>query len=261
MTDASTKPERGFFARLLRGLVHWLLPIHTEYEGGQKVLVYTSFPKAFYFYLLWLPGFVVLALNHWGLLADTAVFWWMFGFAFLAYIVIAEDTGPMGFTILVLASVTSYFLYVNGWLDWAGAPQLARTINEQKFTQDPAMLRVLNTTVLIVWFAVYLFAVTWKKRELTSLRRSKLRPPLGRRPIPIVGRIVDNKVRDVFELVLGFGSYDVEISHPGGKTIEVDKNCVGLAFRLGTFVDIISSIPTREEEEVAAGEGGEGAVE
>ena len=30
---------------------------------------------------------------------------------------------------------------------------------------------------------------------ISSLRRAKLRPPLGRRPLPIVGRVVDNKVR------------------------------------------------------------------
>jgi hypothetical protein len=61
----------------------------------------------------------------------------------------------------------------------------------------------------------------------------------------------------VFELVFGFGAYDVEVSYPGGRTLEVDKNCVGLAFRLKTFNDIISHIPTREEEDVAAADVGE----
>lgn len=261
MTEAHEHHERGFLARVLRALLHWLMPIYTEHVGGQKMLVYTSFPKAFYFYLVWLPGFVVLGLNHTGVLADTAVIWWMFGFAVVAYLVIAEDTGPTGFLILGLGGLTSYFLYANGWLDWAGAHKLAATLGKQQFTQDPAALLVMNSFLFVVWVAVYLFAVTWNKRELSSLRRSKLRPPLGRRPLPIVGRVVDNKVRDVFELVLGFGAYDVEISYSGGKTIEVDKNCVGLAFRLSTFIDIISSIPTREEDDVAATEAGEGLVD
>ena len=260
MTDATPQqPERGASAGFVQGLLHWLLPIYTTQAGGQRVLVYTSFPKAFYFYLVWLPGFVVLALERSGVLAGTAVVWWMFGFAVITYLVIAEDTSPMGFALLVLTSITGFLLYQSGWLDWAGAQALASAVKQQEFTQDPATLAVLNTFVFVVWVAVYLFAVTWKKRELSSLRRSKLRPPLGRRPLPIVGRVVDNRVRDVFELVLGFGAYDVEISYSGGKPIDVDKNCVGLGFRLSAFIDIISSIPTREEEVVAA--ASEDAVE
>lgn len=260
MNAASKQSERGIFAHMMYGLIFWLLPIYTRQVGGQQVLVYTSFPKAFYFYLVWLPGFIVLGLNRAGVLADTSVIWWMFAFCVLAYLVIAEDTGPMGFALLVLTTLSGYFLYTNGWLDWLGVQHLANVLRELSFELDPATLWVLNLTLLFVWFGVYLFAVTWNKRELSSLRRSKLRPPLGRRPLPIVGRVVDNKVRDVFELVFGFGAYDVEISHPGGKTIEVDKNCVGLALRLATFVDIIGSIPTREEAEVAAADGGEGVA-
>ena len=58
----------------------------------------------------------------------------------------------------------------------------------------------------------------------------------------------------LFELIFGFGAYDVEISYANGKTIDVDKNCVGLALKLKVFSDIISRIPTREEEAAVAAE-------
>jgi len=191
---------------------------------------------------------------------DTQLVWWMFGFCTLAYLVIAEDTSPMGFAILVLAIVSGLVLFFNGYLDWLGAQHLASALRSISMKLDPSTLTVLNTSLLIVWLIVYLFSVTWKKRELASLRRSKMRPPLGRRPMPIVGRVVDNRVRDVFELILGFGAYDVEISYPGGKTIDVDRNCVGLAVKLKLFTDIISRIPTREEEGAVAAEEEEGVV-
>lgn len=246
MTRESEQSGRAPLGRFWR----WLLPVHTAEVGGQDVLVYTSFPKAFYFYLVWLPGFVILGLSQIGVLSDTAVVWWMFGFTLLAYLVIAEDTGPMGFALLALSVISATVLYKAGWLDWLGAHKLAQALEKLTFALDPKTLLVLNTGTAVVWLLVYLYSVTWRKRELSSLRRSKLRPPLGRRPLPIVGRVVDNKVRDVFELIFGFGAYDVEISYPGGRTIEVDKNCVGLATKLRTFNDIISHIPTREEEEV-----------
>lgn len=244
----STSESASTLPRALR----WILPVYEDRVGGQRVLIYTSFPKAFYFYLVWLPGFLMLGLNGLGLIPDTQLVWWMFGFCTLAYLVIAEDTGPMGFAILVLSVVTSLILFFNGYLDWLGAQHLVSALKKISLTLDPATLMVLNTSLLLVWLVMYVFSVTWKKRELASLRRAKLRPPLGRRPLPIVGRVVDNKIRDVFELILGFGAYDVEISYPGGKTIEVDKNCVGLAFKLKLFTDIISRIPTREEEAAAA---------
>ena len=232
-------------------ITRWLLPVYTDEVGGQRVLVYTSFPKAFYFYLIWLPGFLVLGLNQMEVLSDTAVVWWMFGFSLLTYLVIAEDTGPMGFAVLA-ASVTSFWvLFSGGFFDWLGAQQLKSALDNLTLSLDPATLMVLNVMLLLVWCTVYLFAVIWRKRELASLRRAKLRPPLGRKPVPIVGRVVDNKVRDVFELIFGFGAYDVEISYANGKTIDVDKNCVGLALKLRDFTDIISRIPTREEEEGA----------
>jgi len=236
----------------LPAVIRWILPVYSARIGGQHVLVYTSFPKAFYFYLVWLPGFIVLGLNGLDLVPDTQLMWWMFGFGTLAYMVIAEDTGPMGFAILILSILTSLVLYFNGYLDWFGAEHLVNALQKISLTLDPATLLVLNTSLLLVWLLVYFYSVTWKKRELASLRRAKLRPPLGRRPLPIIGRVVDNKVRDVFELILGFGAYDVEISFPGGRTIEVDKNCVGLALKLRLFTDIISRIPTREEEAAAS---------
>jgi hypothetical protein len=251
MTNDSPETEEK---RSLPGILRWLLPVYSDRIGGQNVLVYTSFPKAFYFYLVWLPGFVILGLNQMNLVPDTQLMWWMFGFFTLTYMVIAEDTSPMGFAILILSIATCLILFFNGYLDWLGAQKLVDALKRISLTLDPATLLVLNTSLLLVWIAVYLFSVTWKKRELASLRRSKLRPPLGRRPLPIVGRVVDNKVRDVFELILGFGAYDVEISYPGGRTIEVDKNCVGLALRLRKFTDIISRIPTREEESAVAEE-------
>ncbi len=229
-------------------ITRWLLPVYTDAIGGQRILVYTSFPKAFYFYLVWLPGFFVLGLNQVGMLSDTAVVWWMFGFCLLAYLVIAEDTGPMGFAMMITTVITFGVLFQNGFFDWLGAQKLKSALDNLTLSLDPNTLLVLNTMLLLVWCAVYLFAVIWKKRELASLRRAKLRPPLGRKPVPIVGRVVDNKVRDVFELIFGFGAYDVEISYANGKTIDIDKNCVGLALRLKVFTDIISRIPTREEE-------------
>ncbi len=238
--------------RLLRGLLHWILPVYATETGGQRVLVYTSFPKAFYFYLVWLPGFVLLALNSLGVLPDTQVIWWMFGFGFVAYLVIAEDTSPLGFVILLLSFITFLVLFHGGYLAWAGVDGLVQALRRVSFAMDPKTLLALNTGLLFVWIVVYVFSVTWKKRELSSLRRSKLRPPLGRRPLPIIGRVVDNKVRDVFELILGFGAYDVEIAQAGGKVIEVDRNCVGLGTKLRLFSDIISHIPTREEAEAHA---------
>ena len=235
-------------------ITRWLFPVYTDEIGGQRVLVYTSFPKAFYFYLIWLPGFVILTLNRFGALSDTAVVWWMFAFCVLAYLVIAEDTGPMGFLVMTTTIVSSVILFKNGYFDWLGAHHLVGALEKLTFALDPKTLLVLNTGLLLVWMVVYLFSVVWKKRELASLRRAKLRPPLGRRPLPIIGRVVDNKVRDVFELILGFGAYDVEISSAKGETIDVDKNCVGLGFKLRTFTDIISRIPTREEEESAIDE-------
>jgi hypothetical protein len=249
--------EPSAVARFLKAVFRWLLPVSTDVVGGQRVLLYTSFPKAFYFYLIWLPGFLVLALNRMGVISDTQVIWWMFAFCFIAYLVIAEDTGPKSFLILLLSMVTAVVLYKGGWLDWTGLPKLVGALGRIQQTLDPATVTILNTALLAIWVIVYLFAVTWKKRELSSLRRAKLRPPLGRRPLPIVGRVVDNRVRDVFELFFGFGAYDVEISSPGGRTIDVDKNCVGLALRLREFNDIISHIPTREEEDVAAADAGD----
>ncbi len=237
-------------------ITRWFLPIYTDEVGGQRVLVYTSFPKAFYFYLVWLPGFLVLGLNQMEVLSDTGVVWWMFGFSLLAYLVIAEDTGPMGFAVMA-ASVTSFWVLLsNGFFDFLGAQKLQAALDKMTLSLDPATLMVLNVMLLMVWSAVYLFAVIWRKRELASLRRAKLRPPLGRKPVPIVGRVVDNKIRDVFELIFGFGAYDVEISYANGKTIDVDKNCVGLALKLKDFTDIISRIPTREEEESAIDDAG-----
>ena len=247
MTPTEPRKRPGPVGRAFRALYEWIVPVRLDSVGGQRVLVYTSFPKAFYFYLLWLPGFVVLGLNAAGYLGDAAVVWWMFAFAVLTYLVIAEDTGPMGFLVLVLAGVTSVVLYSAGWLDWAGAQRAAEELRDLRLALDPGTLLALNCVLFVAWALIYLFAVTWKKRELSSLRRAKLRPPLGRKPLPIVGRVVDNQVRDVFELIFGFGSYDVEISYPGGKTIEVDKNCVGLALKLREFSDLISKIPTREE--------------
>jgi hypothetical protein len=249
MTEETPEPEA---AKSFPLPIRWLLPVYEDRVGGQRVLIYTSFPKAFYFYLVWLPGFLLLGLNGLGVVPDTQLVWWMFGFCTLAYLVIAEDTGPMGFAILSLSVISTLVLFLNGYLDWLGAGLLVEALRKISLTLDPATLMVLNTSLLLVWLVVYLFSVTWKKRELASLRRAKLRPPLGRRPLPIVGRVVDNKIRDVFELILGFGAYDVEISYPGGKTIEVDKNCVGLALKLRLFTDIISRIPTREEEAAAA---------
>ncbi|MEW6073388.1 MAG: hypothetical protein AB1726_12460 [Planctomycetota bacterium] len=243
--------------RPLPWLLRWLLPVYADRVGGQSVLVYTSFPKAFYFYLVWLPGFVVLGLNQMAVVPDTQLLWWMFGFCVLTYLVIAEDTSPMGFALVVLSVVTALVLYFTGTLDWLGADRVVTALKRISMTLDPPTLLVLNTFLLAVWVVVCLFALTWKKRELASLRRAKLRPPLGRRPLPIVGRVVDNKVRDVFELILGFGAYDVEISYPGGQTIEIDKNCVGLALKLRLFNDIISRIPTIEEEAAAAEDVGE----
>jgi hypothetical protein len=160
----------------------------------------------------------------------------------------------MGFAMLISALVTFGVLFQNGFFDWLGAQKLKSALDNLTLSLDPSTLLVLNTLLLLVWCAVYLFAVIWKKRELASLRRAKLRPPLGRKPVPIVGRVVDNKVRDVFELIFGFGAYDVEISYANGKTIDVDKNCVGLALKLKVFSDIISRIPTREEEAAVAAE-------
>ncbi len=236
----------------LPAFLRWILPVYQDYQGGQRVLIYTSFPKAFYFYLVWLPGFIILALNGMGEVSDSGVVWWMFGFAVLGYLVIAEDTGPMGFAILAMSIVTGLVLFFNGFLHWTGIDALVEVLKKLTLSLDPSTLMVLNTGLLVVWSFVYMFAVTWKKRELASLRRAKMRPPLGRRAMPIVGRIVDNKVRDVFELILGFGAYDVEIAYPGGKTIDVDKNCVGLGIKLRLFTVIISRIPTREEEGAAA---------
>jgi len=237
-------------------ITRWLLPVYTDDVGGQRVLVYTSFPKAFYFYLVWLPGFIVLGLNQMEILTDTGLVWWMFGFSLLAYLVIAEDTGPMGFAVMMTSFVAFWVLYSGGYFDFLGARHLEKALNSLTLSLDPNTLMVLNVLLLVVWCLVYVFACIWRKRELASLRRAKLRPPLGRKPVPIVGRVVDNKVRDVFELIFGFGAYDVEISYANGKTIDVDKNCVCLALKLRDFTDIISRIPTREEEESAMDEGG-----
>lgn len=256
-TPREPSEPSSFFARFVKALLRWLLPVSTEMAGGQRVLIYTSFPKAFYFYLVWLPGFLVLALNRMDVISDTQVIWWMFAFCVIAYLVIAEDTGPTSFLVLFLTVVTGVVLYKSGWLDWTGLPKLVGALGRIQQTLDPATVTILNTALLGVWIVVYLFAVTWKKRELSSLRRAKLRPPLGRRPLPIVGRVIDNKVRDVFELFFGFGAYDVEISYPGGRTLDIDKNCVGLALKLRDFNDIISHIPTREEEDAAAADAGE----
>lgn len=251
MAEVNTNPGPGLVARLFGAVLRWLMPVYSSSVGGQRVLIYTSFPKAFYFYLIWLPGFAVLGLNALGVLPDTQVIWWMFGFGFVCYLVIAEDTSPLGFVILLLSFITAIVLFHGGYLAWAGVDGLVEALRKLSFAMDPRTLLVLNTTLLFIWIVVYVFSVTWKKRELSALRRAKLRPPLGRRPMPIIGRVVDNKVRDVFELIFGFGAYDVEISHPGGKTIDIDRNCVGLAARLRLFTDIISHIPTREEAEGA----------
>lgn len=63
--------SRSFLTRFL----HWILPVYSYRTGGQNVLVYTAFPKAFYFYLVWLPGFVILGLNAYEVLSDTQVIW------------------------------------------------------------------------------------------------------------------------------------------------------------------------------------------
>ena len=112
-------------------ITRWLLPVYTDEVGGQRVLVYTSFPKAFYFYLVWLPGFLVLGLNQMEVMSDTAVVWWMFGFSLLAYLVIAEDTGPMGFAVMAASVTTFWVLFSNGFFDIFGAQKLKSAAEEQ----------------------------------------------------------------------------------------------------------------------------------
>ena len=131
-------------------ITRWLLPVYTDEVGGQRVLVYTSFPKAFYFYLVWLPGFLVLTLNHFGVMSDTSVVWSMFGFCVLAYLIIAEDTGPMGFAVLAATGTASWVLFANGAFDFLGAQNLKTALEKMTLTLDPATLMVLNTLLLLV---------------------------------------------------------------------------------------------------------------
>jgi hypothetical protein len=236
---------------LLMGIYHWLSPVYAGEENGQTVVIYTTFPKAFYLYLVWLPGLALWALKSWGMLQGPAGVWLMMAAVALAYMVIAEDLTVNGFVVLITWLAAMLALYFTGWLNWTGLPLLLEKLKNIKMALDPEALKVFSIGLFVVWLLVYLYSVTWRKRELSSLRRSKLRPPLGRKPLPITGLVVDLSPRDMLELIFGFGSQDVLIETQDGRVLDRDTNCIGLAFVSGPFNRLISELTVREDKPAA----------
>lgn len=247
MAAAAHKDEPGLVGKMFRGIAHWLLPCHRCIEGGQTVVIYTTFPKAFYLYVLWLPGSILLVLHRFNIISDSAGVWTMMVAGALAYLVIAEDITVKGAILLITWALAIIALYFTHWLDWSGLPILVRKIKDLKVAIDQESLKVFTVALFVVWAMVYLFSVTWRKRELSSLRRSKLRPPLGRKPLPITGLVVDLHPRDVLEMIFGFGSHDVILETRDGKIIDRDTNCVGLGFVAPDLNRLISELTVKEE--------------
>ncbi|MGE3166711.1 MAG: hypothetical protein AB7O52_17550 [Planctomycetota bacterium] len=234
--------------RVASALLYWLVPIRkaTDRDDGTARLVYTSFPKSFYFYIVWLPGFVSLILHSLGLASDTALVWTLIISAFLAYLAIAEDLELLEFALWVTAITLAVTLYRFGVIDFGWLRYGIDKLRGVALTFDRATIEVVTWGLFFYWCGVYLFSVTWRKRELSSNRRAKISPPRGKKIIPVVGRIVDNQLMDMLEFLLGFGAYDVVIMETSGRELDRDRNCVGLGLFINFFSDLVGRIATQE---------------
>ena len=249
--------------RALFGLATWLIPIRraVDEDDGTLKLVYTSFPKSFYLYLIWLPGYISLALHGAELVEGTRLVWILFGSAALFYLVVAENFRLTEFFLFVALVTLAVLLYNFGIIDFAWLRNGIDKLRSVSLNFDPDTIRVISGFTFAYWCAVYIFSVTWRKRELSSNRRALLRPPRGKKILPVLGRIVDNQLHDVLELVFGFGAYDVVISETSGRELDRDRNCVGLFLYINFFGDLVGRIATRDpaaahEMAVAASESG-----
>lgn len=251
-TGEAAAPKPSALGKILGGIfggvLRWLVPIRktVDPDDGTYKLIYTSFPKSFYFYLIWLPGFVVLALHDWELASPASLVWTLLISCVIAYLVIAEDFRLTEFLLWITTIALGVTLYRFGVLDFAWLQSAIERLQQLQLAFDPPTIRVLTWGAFLYWCATYLFSVTWRKRELSSNRRAKLRPPRGKKIIPVVGRIVDNTLVDTLELILGFGAYDVVISETSGRELDRDKNCVGLGFFINFFSDLVGRIATQE---------------
>lgn len=247
---APRKPSvfaRGW-RRVLKALLYWLIPIRkaTDEDDGTQRLIYTSFPKSFYFYIVWLPGFASLGMHSLGVASDTALVWTLIVSAFVAYLAIAEDLELLEFVLWVTLAALAVTLYRFGVIDFGWLKYGIDKLRNVALTFDRATIEVITWGLFLYWCCVYLFSVTWRKRELSSNRRAKISPPRGKKIIPVVGRIVDNQLTDMLEFILGLGAYDVVIMETSGRELDRDRNCVGLGLFINFFSDLVGRIATQE---------------
>ncbi len=242
----SEKDKKNPLFRLLAGFVKWLMPIRSEGEGSTRVLVYTRFLKEFYLYLFWLPAYVMLGLNRYEFISDTATVWLAMGFAALSGLVIVHDLRWKPFFMWVAIIVSILVLSAEGHLSFWPLSNITEFVSAIRVALPLETLALAAHTSFSIWAVFYLWSITFRKAELGSNRRTLLKPFGGRTPVSIVGMTPNNDPRDVMELLFG-ASYDLNLENRAGRIMHSDEGVVGLWFYRKLIHDIISRVDNATE--------------
>ncbi|YCM42813.1 hypothetical protein V2O64_16010 [Verrucomicrobiaceae bacterium 227] len=242
----SEKPKKNPLLRLLFGFFKWLTPIRSEGKGSGRVLIYTCVLKEFYLYLFWLPAYIMLGLNSYELISDTATVWLAMGFAALSGLVIVHDLRWKPFFMWLAIIVCLLVLSHGGQLSFWPLSNISNFISAIRVALPLETLALAAHTAFSIWAIFYLWSVTFRKAELGSNRRTLLKPFGGRTPVSIVGMTPNNDPRDVMELLFG-ASYDLNLENRAGRIMHSDEGVIGLWFYRRMIHDIISRVDNATE--------------